>query len=327
MHSQTNAPHPDLFERYRGNPILTAADWPYRVNSVFNAGAVRLESGETLLLARAEDMRGMSHLCAARSADGVAGWRIDAAPTLSPDPEAHPEEVWGIEDPRVTRLAELGCYAVAYTAYSRGGPGVSLAFTDDFRTFRRTGMVFPPDDKDAALLPRRFDGRWAMIHRPISPDRAAHVWISFSPDLRHWGDHQILMEARQGGWWDARKIGLATPPIETPEGWLVLYHGVRVTAAGSLYRLGIALLDLDDPRRVLLRGDEWVFGAAEPYERLGEVPDVVFPCGATLGDDGDALRLYYGAADTTICLATGSVRRLLGWLSRHGRPPAHSPAQ
>jgi len=311
----------DLFRRYQGNPILSAGDWPYRIHSVFNAGAVRLESGETLLLARAEDMRGMSHLCAARSADGLTDWRVDPAPTMPADPENHPEEVWGIEDPRITRLAERDDYAVAYTAYSRGGPGVSLAFTDDFRTFRRMGMVFPPDDKDAALFPRRFGGRWAMIHRPVSPDRAAHVWLSFSPDLKHWGDHGILMEARRGAWWDAGKIGLSTPPIETERGWLIFYHGVRATAAGSLYRLGLALLDLEDPRRVLVRSDEWVLGASEPYERVGDVPDVVFPCGAVTGEDGDTLRLYYGAADTSICVATASLRQLLAWLEGHSRSP------
>jgi predicted GH43/DUF377 family glycosyl hydrolase len=318
------ARHPhgqDLFLRYQRNPILSAADWPYRIHSVFNAGAVRLASGETLLLARAEDMRGMSHLCAARSADGLTDWQIDPAPTMPADAEGHPEEVWGIEDPRITLMEETGEYAVAYTAYSRGGPGVSLAFTDDFRSFRRAGMVFPPDDKDAALFPRRFGGRWAMIHRPVSPDRAAHVWLSFSPDLRHWGDHIILMEARQGAWWDAAKIGLSTPPIETDRGWLILYHGVRVTAAGSLYRLGMALADLDDPRRVLLRGDEWVFGALEPYERVGDVPDVVFPCGAVIGQDGDTVYLYYGAADTSICVATASLAQLLDWLQTHGRAP------
>ncbi|NLW49226.1 MAG: glycosidase [Candidatus Brocadiaceae bacterium] len=316
---------PDLFRRYDGNPILSAHDWPYRVHSVFNAGAVRLDSGEVLLLARAEDMRGLSHLCAARSADGLTDWRIDPAPTMSPDPRGHPEEVWGLEDPRITFLSERGEYAVAYTAYSRGGPGVSLAFTHDFHTFRRSGMVFPPDDKDAALFPCRFGGRWAMVHRPTSPDREAHVWLSFSPDLKHWGDHTILMEARRGAWWDAGKIGLSTPPIETERGWLILYHGVRVTAAGSLYRLGLALLDRDDPLRVLLRGEEWVFGAEEPYERVGDVPDVVFPCGAVVGEDGDGLHLYYGAADTSLCVATSRVTMLLDWLETHGRRPDGDP--
>jgi len=319
----TKAREPDgrsLFRRIERNPILSADDWPYPVNSVFNAGAVRLQSGETLLLARAEDMRGMSHLCACRSADGLTDWRIDPEPTLMPDLQNHPEEVWGIEDPRVTWLAERGEYGITYTCYSRGGPGVAVAFTEDFKTFRRLGMILPPDDKDAALFPVRFDGRWAMIHRPAAPHRPAHVWLSRSPDLRHWGDAHILIEAREGAWWDARKIGLATPPLLTDRGWLILYHGVRETAAGAIYRLGAALLDPSDPANVLLRGDEWIFGPERAYERTGDVPDVVFACGLTVGDDGDTLHLYYGAADTCICAATGSLRGLLDWLERNGRP-------
>ena len=303
-----------LFTRSEHNPLLSARDWPYPVNTVFNAGAVRLPSGETLLLARCEDLRGLSHLCAARSADGVTNWRMDPEPTFPPDVKNYPEELWGVEDPRITWVPEREEYAIAYTAYSAGGPGVSLAFTRDFKTMRRMGMIMSPDDKDAALFPRRFDGRWVLIHRPSAAGRAAHIWLSYSPDLRHWGDARVLIEARQGAWWDARKIGLCTPPLETAEGWLIFYHGVRETAHGSLYRLGAALLDLHEPRRVLLRSDQWLFGPEQPYERTGDVADVVFPCGLTVADDGDTLRLYYGAADTSICLATASLKELLAWL-------------
>jgi predicted GH43/DUF377 family glycosyl hydrolase len=309
-----------LFRRSDANPILTAADWPYSVNSVFNAGAVRLPSGQTLLLARTEDMRGISHLCAARSDDGVTGWQIDREPTLPADPEHHPEECWGIEDPRITYAPGLGQYAVTYTCFSVGGPGVSLALTRDFRSFERIGVIQTPDNKDAALFPRRFGGRWALLHRPSAPDRLAHIWISFSPDLRHWGDARILVEARRGAWWDASKVGTATPPLETERGWLLLYHGVRTTAAGALYRLGAALLDLEDPTRVLLRSEEWIFGPSEPYERMGDVPDVVFPCGAVMAGDGQTLRVYYGAADTSICLATVGLKEMLDWLEETGSP-------
>src|ERR1700686_4899729 len=145
-----------LFNRHAGNPILSGKDWPYSINSVFNAGATLLPDGTTLLLCRVEDRRGLSHLCAARSVNGVDGWQIDREPTLLPDPE-HPEEIWGIEDPRITYVPELQKYAVAYTSYSRGGPGVSLALTKDFRSFERLGVVMSPDDKDAALLPRRIN--------------------------------------------------------------------------------------------------------------------------------------------------------------------------
>jgi predicted GH43/DUF377 family glycosyl hydrolase len=302
-----------LFARYPGNPILSRKDWPYPINSVFNAGAVLLPDGDTLLLCRVEDRSGLSHLCAARSADGIGAWRVDPTPTLMGNPSEYPEEIWGIEDPRITYVPELEQYAVAYTSFARGGPGVSLALTKDFRSFERFGVIMSPEDKDAALFPRRVGGRWALIHRPVT-SLGAHMWISYSPDLRHWGSHKIMLEARRGGWWDANKIGLCSPPIETAKGWLTIYHGVRQTASGHIYRLGMALFDLECPDKCLQRGDSWMFGPEAPYERGGDVNDVVFPCGQTIGADGDTINLYYGVADSCVALATGSIRCLLAWL-------------
>lgn len=309
MHHQ----YPKLFQRHKLNPILTAADWPYPVHTVFNPAATLLPDGTTLLLCRVEDRRGISHLCAARSANGIDEWQIDPQPTFLPDPENYKEEVWGIEDPRITYVPELDKYGIVYTAFTRDGPGVALAFTTDFRTFERSGLIMSPDDKDAALLPHRIGDYWALIHRPVSGSRA-NMWISYSADLRHWGSHKLMLESRRGAWWDANKIGLSPPPIKTEQGWLVIYHGVRHTAAGSLYRLGLALFDLATPERCIKRGDEWVFGPEEPYELNGDVGYVVFPCGYTIGKDGDTLRLYYGAADTCIGLATGSIQNILNWL-------------
>ncbi|MFI5176407.1 MAG: glycosidase [Terriglobia bacterium] len=305
--------HPELFRRHTLNPILTAADWPYPVHTVFNPGAVLMPDGTTLLLCRVENRTGHSHLCAARSANGVDGWTIDAQPTLLADPEHFPEEFWGIEDPRITFVPELNQYAIVYTAYTRDGPGVALALTEDFSHFKRYGLIMQPEDKDAALLPYRIGGHWALIHRPVTAP-VAHMWISYSSDLRQWGSHKLMLEARKGGWWDANKIGLSPPPIETPQGWLVIYHGVRQTAAGAIYRLGLALFDLHAPDRCLKRSNEWVFGPEEHYEQHGDVAKVVFPCGYTIASDGDTLHLYYGAADTSIGLATGSVRAILKWL-------------
>jgi predicted GH43/DUF377 family glycosyl hydrolase len=315
--------YPTLFERSRFNPILMAADWPYPAHTVFNPGAARLRDGSTLLLCRVEDRRGHSHLCAARSKDGVHNWAIDAIPTFQPDPSSHPEELWGMEDPRITFVDELGKYAIAYTAFSSGGPGVALALTEDFKTFERLGLVMQPDDKDAALLPRRINGNFALIHRPVS-DSGAHIWISYSPDLSSWGQHRLVLEARKGAWWDANKVGLSPPLIETTRGWLMIYHGVRHTASGCLYRLGVALLALDEPDRCLLRGEPWIFGPEAAYERQGDVNNVAFPCGYTLGADRDQLNLYYGAADTSIALATGSVSELLRWLDRNGTAPSQA---
>ena len=257
-----------LFTRYAGNPILSRNNWPYPINSVFNAGAVLLPDGDTLLLCRVEDRTGLSHLCAARSANGIDVWRVDPKPTMMANSSEYPEEIWGIEDPRITYVPELEQFAVAYTSFARGGPGVSLALTKDFRTFERFGVIMSPEDKDAALLPRKIGGRWALIHRPVTT-LGAHMWISYSPDLRHWGSHKIILEARRGGWWDANKIGLCSPPIETAKGWLVIYHGVRQTASGNIYRLGLALFDLECPDKCLQRGDSWMFGPEAPYERGG----------------------------------------------------------
>ena len=234
-----------------------------------------------------------------------------------PDPEHFPEELWGIEDPRITYVPELGQFAVVYTAYARGGPCVALALTEDFQDFRRFGAIMQPEDKDACLLPRRIDGHWALIHRPSSAT-TAHMWISYSDDLQNWGGHKLMLEARLGAWWDAAKIGLSCPPIETPEGWLTIYHGVKENAAGSIYRMGLALFDLEAPDRCLKRGDEWIFGPEEPYERHGDVDNVVFPCGYTVATDGDEVHLYYGAADTSIAMATGSIRSMLDWLKSQG---------
>ena len=343
----------ELFQRYEKNPILTPKNWPYSVNSVFNPGAIKF-GDDTLLLVRAEDYRGISHLTVARSPNGIDNWEIDEQPTFEPDPEHYTEEIWGIEDPRITYMEELNLWAVVYTAYSKNGPQVSIATTKDFRSFTRLGSVMPPKDKDAALFPVRFNGRWAMFHRGISTavrneiigdlileamentssdsikkikaakswaahdaivegiSNGAHIWLSFSTDMVHWNDHKIVIHARKGGWWDANKIGLSTPPLYTPEGWLVLYHGVRMTASGSIYRLGLALFDLEDPTIVLHRSDEWIFGPKEWYEVNGDVKDVVFPCG-WVEDEGE-IRIYYGGADTYVAVATAKLSDILDYI-------------
>jgi predicted GH43/DUF377 family glycosyl hydrolase len=299
--------------RSEGNPILTPAHFSADVNAVFNPGACALDGG-TLLLVRVEDRTGISRLVVATSSDGLGDWTVDETRGLTPDPDRF-EERWGVEDPRITQIDET--YYVVYTGYSEGGPLVCLATTGDFVTFERHGVVIPPEDKDAALFPETFDGRWALLHRPATATAGlgAHVWLSWSPDLRYWGDGRILLPARRGGWWDANKVGTGPPPLRTDEGWLLCYHGVRVTASGSLYRVGLALLDLADPCTILRRTDEWVFGPSEPYERTGDVPGVVFPTGWVLGEDGDTLRIYYGAADSVVGVATASLAVLLGGLT------------
>ena len=300
----------NLFSRYKNNPILTPENWPYPVNAVFNPAAAKVDS-QTLLLIRVEDMRGFSHLTAARSADGFTNWQIDPAPTMEADQNSR-EEKWGLEDPRIVWLEEQKQFAITYTSFSEGGPVVSLAITKNFRTFARLGGLLPPEDKDACLFPRRFRGRFALIHRPIVRGEA-HIWISFSPDLKHWGDHRALIKARHA-YWDCHRVGLACQPIETEYGWLLFYHGVRMTTAGAIYRMGLALLDLEEPWKVLRRSDEWILGPRAPYERIGDVGGVVFPTGAVIDEKTNNLHLYYGAADCTIAVATAKLSDLTDYI-------------
>jgi len=301
-----------LFRRYEKNPILKPQDWPYSAAAVFNPGAIQLEN-ETLLLVRVEDMRGFSHLTVARSADGKTDWQIDPQPTLEADP-AHSEEMWGIEDPRIVWLEELNEYAITYVSFSKGGPVVSLTTTKDFKNFQHRGVLMPPEDKDASLFPRLIKGKYVLVHRPIIRGEA-HIWISSSPDLEHWGHHRVLIPVR-AGWWDCHRVGLGPPPIATEEGWLIIYHGARVTASGSLYRVGLALLDLDEPWKVIRRCDRWVFGPSETYERAGEVPGVTFPTGAVLKHDTNELYIYYGAADTQVGLVICNLKEVLDFLKK-----------
>jgi predicted GH43/DUF377 family glycosyl hydrolase len=299
-----------LFKRYEGNPILTPEDWPYAANAVFNPGAIKLNS-ETVLLIRVEDMRGFSHLTIARSEDGFTNWQVDSQPTLEADQTSH-EERWGLEDPRIVWLEEQKQYAITYTSFSEGGPVVSLAITKNFKNYARLGTMLPPEDKDACLFPRRFRGRFALIHRPIVRGEA-HMWISFSPDLKHWGDHRVLLKTRTA-FWDGQRIGLACQPVETSEGWLLFYHGVRSTTAGAIYRLGLALLDLEEPWRVLRRGDEWLLGPHAYYERIGDVNGVIFPSGITIHKELNRINLYYGAADCTVAVATAVLSDIMDYI-------------
>jgi predicted GH43/DUF377 family glycosyl hydrolase len=303
-----------LIRRDASNPILTVDDLPHTEGAVFNPGAV-IHDGRTLLLVRIEDRRGSSHLAVASSADGIGDWHLDG-PVMAPDPAA-PEEAFGLEDARVTYVEALGAYAIAYTAFSNNGPLVSLATTRDFVTFDRLGAVLPPENKDAALFPMLVDGRYAMLHRPVShlPLFRANIWIAYSEDLLHWGGHRLVMSAEAGELWDSHRIGLATPPLLTEAGWLILYHAMREVAGAKLYHVGVALLDRDDPSRVVKRASEWILGPEEDYERIGPSSGVVFPCGWT--QSGDDLHVYYGAADQSVALAHTSVSALLRWLDRH----------
>jgi len=307
----------DLFRRHAGNPLLAPTRWPYPINAVMNAAATVVD-GSTVLLCRVEDRRGFSHLTVARSANGVSNWVIDDTPLLAPDPDRR-EEAWGLEDPRITRVDEMNAWVIVYTSYGPGGPCISLATTEDFRAVKRLGMARGPEDKNGALLSRRINGEYVLYHRPVTVVGArSDVWLSRSADLHSWSSPEPVFAAREGGWWDSARIGMGPPPLETPEGWLVFYHGVRQTVAGALYRVGLALLELEEPGRVLRRCSEWVMGPSEPYELTGDVPGVVFPCGVVHDSETDELRLYYGAADTCIGMARATLTDVMTYLRECG---------
>jgi predicted GH43/DUF377 family glycosyl hydrolase len=257
----------------------------------------------------------------ARSVDGVTDWRIDPEPLLSPQEHVESEQ-WGLEDARVVRVDELNSWAITCTSYGPTGPAVAL-FMTDFVTVQARGLVMPPEDKNASLFPRRINGDWVLIHRPVTVRSGpkAEIWVSRSRDLDAWRRPERVLRTRPGAWWDSVRIGAGPPPIETPEGWLLIYHGVRNTANGSIYRVGLALLDLDRPSRCLHRSPDWVLSPTAPYERIGDVPNVVFPSGAIHDADTDQIRLYYGAADTSIALATATLSDVLEYV--RGCPPSN----
>ncbi|HSB86900.1 MAG TPA: hypothetical protein VLD86_11345 [Ilumatobacteraceae bacterium] len=310
----------ELFTRHPANPILTADQWPVSVNTVFNPGACQVD-GDTVLICRVEDTRGISHLWVARSGDGVGDWKIDQEALISPRPNVESEQ-WGLEDPRVVRVEELNSWAITCTAYGPTGPAVAL-FMTDFKTVQMRGLVMPPEDKNASLFPRRINGDWVLIHRPVTVHSGpkAEIWLSRSRDLDAWRRPERVLRTRPGAWWDSVRLGTGPPPIETPDGWLLIYHGVRNTSNGAIYRVGLALLDLDRPNRVLHRSPDWVLAPVASYERIGDVPNVVFPCGAIHDEATDEIRVYYGAADTSIGLATGKLSDILEYI--HTCPPSN----
>ena len=302
----------ELFERHDLNPILTAADWPYPVNAVFNPAAAFVD-GETVVLARVEDLRGISHLAVARSANGIDGWTIAPEPLLAPADGVESEQ-WGFEDPRVVWLPELECWSITCTAYGPPGPAVYLATTTDFRSVSRYGVIRRAEDKNAALLPERIGGKWILFHRPSEGAVAGsggEIVLSRSADLVSWSTSEPVLAPRAGAWWDSRRIGIGPPPLRTDRGWLIVYHGVKDTVAGALYRVGVALADLDEPTRVTHRLPGWIFGPDADYERSGDVPNAVFPCGLVHDEATGELRMYYGAADTTVALATAHLDDVL----------------
>ncbi len=307
----------EFFKRYEGNPILTPEKWPYKVGSVFNPGAVKFNE-EILLLVRVEDRQGYSHLTIAKSKDGKTNWRVSSEPALAAEPEFD-EGIRGLEDSRIVWMESRQEYIITCVSFFKGfagePPGISLIATKDFLNFRRLGQQLTPANKDACLLPQKINGYYALINRPIIVGGRADICISFSRDLKFWGKHRVLIPVGRNGAWDFDRVGLGPPPIKTSEGWLIIYHGAQDTVSGTIYRVGAALLDLKT-LGVKRRSRDWVLSPKELYERVGDIDDVVFPCGAVVDEKTNELLVYYGAADSVVALATANLDDILDYLRK-----------
>lgn len=213
-------------------------------------------------------------------------------------------EGFGIEDCRVANID--GTYCLTYTQVSSNGVGVGLRTTRDWKKFTHEGMIFPPHNKDCALVEEKIGGKYYAFHRPSSPELGGnYIWMAESPDLIHWGRHRCVAQSRKGSW-DSARVGAGASPIRTQEGWLEIYHGATEK---NRYCLGALLLDLEEPWRVLARSEEPIMEPSAPYEREGFLGEVIFTNGHVV--DGDHLTLYYGAADSVICAANLSITAIL----------------
>ena len=246
----------------------------------------------------------ISHLRLARSTDGVH-FTVERAPAMLPEAAT---EAFGLEDPRITQIGRD--WWITYKAVSPLGITTALAHTADFRTFTRRGVIFCPENLDVVIFPEKFDGEHVAWHRPVGKHLGApSIWLARSPDLIHWGKHAPVLLPRPG-MWDSARVGASTVPFLTPEGWVEIYHGAD---AGNRYCLGAALIDGNDPAKILARSDKPILRPETPYELEGFFGGVVFSCGCDVRDDG-AVTLYYGASDESTCAATTTVDELLDHL-------------
>jgi len=306
-----------IFRRATSNPIVAAHNMPIATDAVFNPGATE-QDGEVVLLLRVENAAGQSNIYVARSRNGISDWRIEPEPILRYGEPQWRYEAWGCEDPRVVYLAEQKCWYITYTAYSAAGAAVAIARSDDLVNVERIGLIFSPNNKDAALLPHRFDGRWAVLHRPNAGGGIENIWSAYSPDLIHWGQHHCVLTEGAGPAWDGARVGTGPPPVLTEYGWLLVYHGVKAYGGQLVYRTGVAMLDRDEPHKLVARAPNSIFQAEASYEKSGFMPNVVFPTGLLRRDD--ELWMYYGAADTCVCLATAKLEDVLAELESDEGP-------
>lgn len=305
-----------IVQRYKKNPVLTKHDVPYPVETVHNAGVVKYND-TYIMLFRSHRRNGRSIIGCAESDNGFS-FRVRKEPFLVPAQRGifAGYEEYGVEDCRICPID--GEYLLSYSAYSRHGVRVALAKTRDFKTVERIALITEADYRNVVLFPEKFRGRYARLDRPHSEISPWSIWISYSPDLVYWGESKVVMKPLTYHW-DQMKIGPGATPIRTKKGWLHIYHGVFPTMDGSVYRLGVALHDLNDPSRIIGVSDEWILQPEDPWEVTGYVHNVVFCCGAVPEHDG-TVKIYWGGADTVMCAGTALIDELVDLCLEKSRP-------
>jgi beta-1,4-mannooligosaccharide/beta-1,4-mannosyl-N-acetylglucosamine phosphorylase len=297
----------DIIKRYSHNPIITAAHYP-AANTIFNSAVIRSDDHYHAVL-RAELRDGNSCLVPAHSGDGIH-FDIDEHPLRFPNCEPFKSHYTQHNyDPRLTEID--GVFYLAYAAGTPWGAAIGLASTKDFKSWKHYDLGSTARNRNAVLFPEKIKGKFARLERPFyNPHTdAAFIWYSESPDLEYWGHYRFVMGPHER--WDHMKVGPGAPPIRTDEGWLLLYHGVRKTCSGFVYAMGACLLDLFEPWRVVRRPGPYLLQPEEPYERIGDVPNVIFPTSAVYRKECGDVWIYYGAADTCVALANATMSDLL----------------
>jgi beta-1,4-mannooligosaccharide/beta-1,4-mannosyl-N-acetylglucosamine phosphorylase len=303
----------EVLWRSRRNPIITREAVP-GANSIFNSAVVPFE-GRFAGVFRCDSTARDMQIHAGISADGVR-WEIEPQRIrFRCEDEEIGAFVYGY-DPRVCWLEDR-----YYVTWCNGyhGPTIGVGYTHDFKTFTQMENAFLPYNRNGVLFPRRVRGKYAMLSRPSDTGHTpfGDIFYSESPDMVHWGHHRHVM-APSGGW-QATKVGAGPTPIETSAGWLMIYHGVLTSCNGFVYSFGAALLDLDEPWKVIHRTRPYLLNPREPYECVGDVPNVAFPCAALVDPPTGRMAIYYGGADTVTCLAYAHLSELMDFLEHESQ--------
>ena len=309
-----------IVTRYKKNPILTKDDVPYQVATVHNAGMVKFNN-KYIMLFRSHLHNGRSVIGIAESENGY-DFKVGAEPFLTPSVDSlfGEYEEYGVEDVRISQVEDE--FLLTYSAYSRHGVRIGLAKTKDFKTVERISLITQSDLRNVVIFPEKINGLYVRLDRPHSEISKWSIWISYSPDLIHWGNSKVIIKPETYHW-DEMKIGPGATPIKTDRGWLNIYHGVFETMSGVVYRLGVALHDLNDPSKILGVSDEWILQPEDPWEITGYVPNVVFTCGAIPEDDenGDSVKIYWGGADSVMCVGSAKINELIDLCINKPRKP------